>query len=47
MMSLKFGPRFAQAAMDSWIKARIKHAPGVVSDIAYNGIAWSYTIKLP
>lgn len=47
MIRLSFGPAFAKAAHDSWIKAKIKQVPGAVSDISYDGNRWTYTILLP
>lgn len=47
MILLRFSRFHGPAAMDSWSNARHKHPAGAVSDISFDGVKFSYTIKLP
>lgn len=46
MIRFSFGPAFSEACFNSWIKARVKHDTGIVSDVSFDGRRWSYTIQL-
>jgi hypothetical protein len=47
MIRFSFGRVHSAGCFDSWVRARTKHPDGAVSDISYDGVKFSYSIKLP